>query len=331
MGRSRRSLTHVRALALVAAVLLAAPIVRADGLLYKPGDIIVPVTTGSGMSLTASILVVAPDTSQATPIATGNLLEPTELHAIALADNGDILVLQKMGTGGNVVRVDGSSGDQSPVTSSTDYASSANIARFGDRLVFGESNTLIGLDLGTGDSAVIASDGFLNPNVSQSILSVRPDSTSMVLVGNLSFLLRISLDTGAQSLVADFNAGGYYDTETTDQGILVLTFAGLVLLAPDQDPTFVANIQSGNTFGILRDGTVVVGDGAQLYRVQTGSAPTLLYTPADPSTVLGGLLVAPGAVPEPAGGQLVALLALAALARAPSGRKLAAFVQTVHL
>lgn len=211
MGLSRRSLTRVRALALVAALLLTAPIARADGLLYKPGDIILPLVTYVDNAAVGEVVDFDPNTLNSTPIATGDLLA-APLGA-ALDANGDILVVEEQyatdttTTPARILRIDGHSGAQSLVADLPADALASNNgsiggvpcnpARLGSSLYIRTSEGIIEVDLDTGSVSEIAKDGFLaGAGSGIFFVTAETDSTLLTFTQAGHLLIRVAVATG---------------------------------------------------------------------------------------------------------------------------------------
>jgi hypothetical protein len=325
---------------LLAGRFLAAQCAQADSLLYKPGDVIaVLFSSTDGSNTTVSILAVDPATSQVTPLSTDPLLQPTLNGVgdvpIALDANGDILAM--VGTGlfeGRVVRIDARNGLARPVADVFVAPLSTNIDRLGSQLFFAYQTIpapskvtprwgVASFDLETMQSSSISEGGWIGPpNGAGVISSVRIESGTSLLVGEGSLLLRILADTGVQSVVADLPGIGFNDLAITNQGVVALGAGGIFSLGPGESPTLLAAVgpQGNLSLAVLPDGSFAVA-ADRIYHVEIGSEPTSILDPCPdfPSTPcfsrLGGLVAAPDSVPDPAAGQLVALLALTAIRR----------------
>jgi len=164
VGRSRRSLTRVRPLALVAAIALAASIARADGLLYRPGDVIL-LQHLARPSPVNRIVALNPATLAMTPISAGQDLSSDEvLLSGGFDENGDILVLiSAPNNTSSLVRVDAQTGTQTtmPTTIAGGCNPSGPLARLGDLLYVPTATDLLAVDLATGDATPITQGGFL--------------------------------------------------------------------------------------------------------------------------------------------------------------------------
>jgi hypothetical protein len=176
------------------------------------------------------------------------------------------------------------------------------------------------MDLRTGDATELLFGGFLaGDGVSGVGCFVYPESDSSLLMGAAGYLVRLSLDAGQQSLVASFEPQRVLGALVSGSEIVVLLDqAGIVGLDPVLGPTLLS-IHGGTSFGLLADGTfallhppyVARIDSSQPYQQLT--AQDLLFNGQSTGIDTDAILVAPA--PEPAGGQLIALLALAGIAR----------------
>jgi hypothetical protein len=329
VGRSGRPLACVRSLALLLAALCAAePAAWADGLLYKPGDIILPFVDNAAVG---EVVAFDPVSLESTPIATGNLLNPDPL-GVALDANGDVLVIvydDSGPTSADVIRVDGHTGAQSlvvdmpmgppPDSGGLLDGTPNNPARVGNTLYVRTDATVVAVDLDHESAAVIARGGFLveSPRL---FVTAETDSTLLTFGGPL---VRLSLDSLQQSIAANPGAGEIFDVVVLGSVPILLTNAGLLELDPVLGPTLLFpfyEIPGETTVGMLPSGDFVVGNVNRIFQLANPDSQSVKLIDNNlpgPFYVasLGGFVVAPDTVPEPTGAQLVAFLALAALGK----------------